>query len=436
MKSFEAILRLKGFPVSEAKENLTHIQTMDAVTFNKYQEKSLEEILNHHIARNKNYRNFIGNKTPEEWRKIPILTKQVIQRQSSDLLSGGYNSRNVYLNNTSGSSGHPLYFAKDKFAHAMTWSLILDRYSRHDIDINHSLQARFFGIPLTSKGYLKEKIKDRLSNRVRFPVFDLSDHVLGKYLTIFERRPFEYLNGYSSSLTIFAKYILRHGLKLKDRCPTLKVCITTSEICTAEDRAIMEMAFGVRVVNEYGAAELDLIAFEDESFDWIMSNENLYFEVVDNNNNPVEEGVEGKLLVTALFNKAMPFIRYELGDVVVIEKEKKGNNQLLKSLIGRTNDYAILPSGKKSAGLTFYYISKSLLEEGGFMKEFVVKQLNQRLFRFEYVSDNELSSSQKNKVHEAVELYLEPGLDCEFVRKDHIDRTKAGKLKHFERLFE
>jgi len=197
----------------------------------------------------------------------------------------------------------------------------------------------------------------------------------------------------------------------------------------------MERAFGVGVVNEYGAAELDLIAFEDENFEWIMSNENLYFEVVDDDNKPVTPGNEGKLLVTSLYNKAMPFIRYELGDRVLIDATWKGNYQVLKHLVGRTNDYAILPSGKKSAGLTFYYISKSILEKGGFVKEFIVKQSSPAQFVFEYVAAHDLDNNQKELVEKVMARYLESGLQCEFIRVDQIMRSPSGKLKHFQRLF-
>ena len=317
----------------------------------------------------------------------------------------------------------------------MTWALIFDRYGRHGIDLNHSLQARFFGIPLNRKGYLKEKVKDSIANRIRFPVFDLSESVLDEYIRVFQKKPFEYLNGYSSALALFARHVINRGANLKGICPTLKLCITTSEICTNEDKRIMETAFGVKVVNEYGAAELDIIAFDNDQFQWIMSDENLFFEVVDDDNKPVSSGSEGKLLVTSLYNRAFPFIRYELGDIVSISRNLSGNNHVLGSLIGRTNDFAILPSGKKSAGLTFYYVSKKILESGGFVKEFIVKQTSPSHFVFEYIAINNLEKSQKRTIEKILTQYLEPGIDCEFNRVEKITRSQSGKLKHFQRLF-
>ena len=50
------------------------------------------------------------------------------------------------------------------------------------------MEARFYGIPLEVIPYCKEKLKDLLMNRVRFPVFDLSDHVLSQFVKRFKKR--------------------------------------------------------------------------------------------------------------------------------------------------------------------------------------------------------------------------------------------------------
>ena len=214
-------------------------------------------------------------------------------------------------------------------------------------------------------------------------------------------------------------------------CPTLKAAFTTSEVCDDIDRKIMEEGFGVSVVNEYGAAELDLIAFEDKDFDWLVNYETLVVEILDDDNKPVKTGEEGKVVITSLYNKAMPFIRYELGDRAILSDRKKGPYQIIQKVVGRTNDIAILPSGKKSPGLTFYYISKSLLEGGDFMKEFIIKQTAIDHFHFEYVAERPINDGEKAQVLEAMNTYLEPGLHASFEKKEQIERTKAGKLKHF-----
>ena len=125
----------------------------------------------------------------------------------------------------------------------------------------------------------------------------------------------------------------------------------------------------------------------------------------------------------------MPFIRYRVGDIGRLIK--KGNKIYLDQLIGRTNDSIILPNGKVSPGLTFYYISKKLLESGGFMREFIIIQKKLNHFHYQYVANRLISNEEKKGVQDAMELYLEKGLKITFERKNKIKRNKSGKLKQF-----
>lgn len=431
MNLIDISLLLQRYPVRRAKKELLNIQNKYATGTSGYQEAKKWEIFNYHVANNKVYKNFIKPHEINNWENIPLLTKKNIQLPLKERLSDGFTRNKIHLHNTSGSSGTPFYFAKDKFCHAMSWAINYDRFGWHGIHIGSDLQGRFYGIPLSKTKYYKEKIKDYLACRIRFPVFDLSDHVLAKYLATFSRKKVKYLNGYTSSLVLFAKYLAKNSTVLCDVCPGLKAAFTTSEVCDDIDRKIMEEGFGVKVVNEYGAAELDLIAFEDKDFDWLVNYETLFVELLDDNNKATKIGEEGKVVVTALYNRAMPFIRYELGDRAILTDRKKGPYQILQRVVGRTNDIAILPSGKKSPGLTFYYISKSLLEDGNFMKEFIIRQTATNHFHFEYVAAREINEKEKNKVFEAMNTYLEAGLNASFERKEQIARTQAGKLKHF-----
>ncbi len=431
IKTFDLTLKLQGFPIHEASKELQKIKSFSPDELKVFQGKMGWDIFNFHLKFNQEYHDFVGKGNVKMWEDIPILTKRSIQKPVSERFTKGFNSGNTHLHNTSGSSGEPFYFAKDKYCHAMTWAVIKDRFGQHDIDFNSSLQARFYGIPLDSKiKYYKEKLKDFLSHRVRFPVFNLSDGTLHQYLNRFRKIKFQYLNGYTSSLVLFADFLTRNNIVLKEVCPTLTRCITTSEVCDAIDRKKLEKGFGVPVVNEYGAAELDLIAFENKEFEWEVNNQTLLVEVIDENGKSLPFGEEGRFIITSLYNKAMPFIRYEVGDYGSISLNDLGK-PILEKLVGRTNDIAIFPSGRRVPGLTFYYVSKGLLEKGGKIKEFVILQKSDDHFHFDYVSDEELDEEDKKAVENMMIKYLNENLNISFQRKEFLNRTKAGKLKHF-----
>ena len=428
---FELSLQLNAFPIKKAKAELRKIVALPEQEFEVFINNKKIEIVDYHLKNNYSYQNFVGKSSIQNWNELPIMTKKDFQKPLKERLSKGYSPKNVYVNKTSGSSGDPFIFAKDKHCHALTWASNMFRFGWFGIDFNSSYQARFYGIPLDMLGNKKERFKDFLSNRFRFSVFDLSDKVLEKFLTQFKTRKFDYINGYTSSIVLFAKFLQQKNIILTSICPTLKLCVVTSEMLFEDDKILLEKQFGVPVVNEYGASELDLIAFQNPNGEWQVNSETLFVEILDENNTVLPYGKEGRVVITSMFNKAHPFIRYDIGDIGILDEKSTSKKPILKKLIGRTNDIAVLPSGKKSPGLTFYYVTKSIIEDDGNVKEFVIKQTKIDTFDIEYVSETELNLAQIHTIEAAIALYLEKGLVFTFVRKEKLERSKSGKLKQF-----
>ncbi|MCT4630877.1 phenylacetate--CoA ligase family protein [Winogradskyella sp.] len=431
LRLFDFSLKINGFNINKAKLALSKIQSLNDVEFNRYLEEKKKEIVLFHLQNNNFYKSFGENIDVNDWNSIPVMTKRHLQQPLEKRLSNGFALKDVYVNKTSGSSGDPFIFAKDKWCHAMTWAEIMNRFSWYDINFNTSKQARFYGIPLDKKSYYKERLKDWFSNRFRFSVFDLSDAAFEKVLLKFKSSEFDFINGYTSPIVQFAKFLNRKQIILKNVCPSLKVCIVTSEMLFDDDKVLLEKQFGIPIVNEYGASELDLIAFQNTNNEWQINSETLFVEVLDEKNKPLPYGEEGRIVITSLYNKAHPFIRYDIGDIGILDEQSTLRTPILKKLIGRTNDIAVLPSGKTAAGLTFYYITKSVIENDGNVSEFIIEQLSLDTFKIKFVSKKELSQDKKNTIAKAMEQYLEPNITITFERVNVLDRSKSGKLKQF-----
>lgn len=431
---FDLTFVINGFPLKKAKQHLSDIVAIPEQDYKDFIIKSQNQIVAFHLENNPFYKNLVGASGYKNWQDLPVLNKKNLQISLSERLSKGFSIKNVYVNKTSGSSGDPFYFAKDKYCHAITWASNIYRFSWFKIDFNSSYQARFYGIPLDFFNNKKERLKDYLLNRFRFEIFDLSDVKLEGFLQHFKTKRFDYINGYTSAIVLFAKFLKEKNLVLKDICPTLKVCIVTSEMLFEDDKILLETFLGIPVVNEYGASELDLIAFQNPENEWLVNSETLFIEILDDNNNNIPNGLPGRIVITSLFNKAHPFIRYDIGDIGILDEKSTAKKPILKKLIGRTNDVAVLPSGKKSPGLTFYYITKSSMEDSGNVKEFIIKQTQLDTFEVEYVSTIALSEKQLLDIKKAIDLYLEPNLNFIFIQKDVLERTNRGKLKQFTSL--
>ena len=431
MNLFNLSLRINGFPIKKAKALLQTIQSKNETELEDFVAQQKKKIVAYHLKHNTFYEAFAKNANVLDWNSIPVMTKRDLQVPLIERLSLGYTLKNCHIHNTSGSSGTPFYFAKDKFCHALTWSVFSEWYNWHNLF--NKKQARFYGIPKNFVPHNKERLKDFFANRYRFNVFDLSDKSLDSWVKKFTKKKFVFITGYSTVIIAFANHLISKNIVLNQICPTLKACLPTSEMYFEDDKQVMSRAFGVPIINEYGAAEFGLIALENSQHQWQLNKLNLFVEVLDENNNCLPYGKEGKLVLTDLYNKAHPFIRYEIGDVGEINKSQDGV-LILEKLIGRKEDYVKLPSGKTAPGLSFYYVTKSVMQDDGNVKEIKVVQSAIDTFEIQYVASSDLNDLQKTKVCNAMFNYLEPNLKVLFTRHSQLNRNNRGKLKQFTSL--
>jgi len=133
------------------------IQRIPNGQYHVYVEKMKFEIVNYHLRNTFFYRDFFGNKNYTEWDEVPIMKKADLQRPLEERFSKGFNSKNVYVGKTSGSSGHPFIFAKDRFCHALSWAEFNDRYQWYGINLDQSVhRSSPPGLP-TPFGYFQER---------------------------------------------------------------------------------------------------------------------------------------------------------------------------------------------------------------------------------------------------------------------------------------
>lgn len=420
---FEIIYKWQHYDIASIVTDIQLLRALSNEDFTKWQEVKKREIAKHHFEGNEFYRKKIGSTLPKTLSDLPIITKPDLQAGLDQLITKPYKLKELYVNNTSGSSGHPLTFAKDYYTQARVWAVKKLFFNLHGIDLGDK-EAKFYGMPKGATAYWVQRLKDFILNRKRFVIFDLSDEVFEKWVNDFKNIKFKYMYGYTSSIVLFSRYLISKGIVIKDICPTLQTVIVTSESCTSEDKTIIKKACGVEARNEYGTADVGLIAYECMEGNLHLVEENIYAETNENN----------ELLITDLFNKAFPFIRYNLGDIALISNRAcdcGSHNRIIDQLQGRTNDIAKLKSGKIVPGLTFYYISRALLESSGVLKEFIIRQTSLDTFEFDIVSDKPLLANDIDELIKTAEEYLEPGLNIIINQVKNIQRPASGKLKHF-----
>src|SRR5262249_29218268 len=112
--------------------------------------------------------------------------------------------------------------------------------------------------------------------------------------------------------------------------------------------------FGCRVFNRYGCREVSVIASECPEHDGLHTMaEGLFIEVV-KGARPAQAGEIGSILVTDLFNRAMPLIRYRIGDLGAWEEGTCACGRglpRLRSVAGRVTDFLVGADGRLVSGV-------------------------------------------------------------------------------------
>ena len=136
--------------------------------------------------------------------------------------------------------------------------------------------------------------------------------------------------------------------------------VSSAETLTPEMRKVIEETFHCKVLNRYGSREVGLIASEcDKQSGLHINYDNIHIELVDSHHKPVSDGCSGNILVTDYYNKAMPLIRYELGDVGVMSTKQCECGRglpLLEKVVGRKSDFFKTRDGRLVHGEYFTHL--------------------------------------------------------------------------------
>jgi phenylacetate-CoA ligase len=154
--------------------------------------------------------------------------------------------------------------------------------------------------------------------------------------------------GYASTVARFAEFIESTGR----RVPPLRGVFTTAEKLYPQQRLVIGRVFGCRVYDLYGSSEVQNIAAECPHGRMHVSADFVVLEVE-------KPGVAPPLILTSLWNYAMPFIRYRNEDCANLSEERCtcGNHFPLMTLdVARVSDNFVLPDGRVVHGEFFTHL--------------------------------------------------------------------------------
>ena len=294
-----------------------------------HQRKALSDLRAYAYAHSPFYRRFHKGLKNCPLQELPVLTKSVLMEHFDELVTDPQvrladlealliqpQSSPLFLNRyrvcvTGGSTGRRGIFLYGPWE----WATILASYARayawagQGIHLTH--RARLATITSSTPWHLSAHLREELSTwwspGIRLHIGDPLD----KLVEQLNRWQPEVLTSFPSTLRILAGEQLSGRLQVQP-----SYIFAGAEVLPEDTRRRIESVWGERLFDLYGSSEGGNMGAECQQHRGIHLFEDLViYEIVDTNQNPVPPGVYGdKVLITVLFGRTLPLIRYELSD--------------------------------------------------------------------------------------------------------------------------
>jgi phenylacetate-CoA ligase len=331
-----------------------------------YQSRALRQQRDYAYRHSSFYQRFHHGLFDRPLKDLPVLTKSMMMENFDELVTdqsirldavrafaderaeGRFFLNRYWVTATSGSSGQPGFFLFNE----LEWSTIVASFARGQewsgAKVNMVRRRKMATVASISPWHMSSQVastaKTWWTPSIRLPATDPLESILQR---LNDWQP-DILIAYASMARILAEEQLAGQLHIKPN-----KTFTSSEVLTNETRHLVKSAWGDEPFNQYGATETADIAAEYKKCRHMHLFEDLVIvEIVDGQYQPVPSGTYGaKILVTTLFSRTQPLIRYELNDSVRLGTETCASGlpfAMLEAIQGRVEDTLMLPG--KSGG--------------------------------------------------------------------------------------
>lgn len=244
----------------------------------------------------------------------PVVSKKELRENKASHLSSLYEAENLISMSTSGSTGTPFSCLQDinKKKHVNAEVIYYSGKTGYKIG------QRIIYIRSLVKKVAKSPIQQFLSNIYQLNSKDLSDkgiEELFRQIKKLSSGSGAMVLSYASTLDAFRKYFEKHGFDAVKDCKIFGI-ISGSEMLYDVTRESMERAFGCKCFSRYSNEENGILGQDEvENNIFLTNNVSYVVEILKfDSDEPASVGEVGRIVVTDLYNYAMPMIRYDTGD--------------------------------------------------------------------------------------------------------------------------
>lgn len=351
-----------------------------------YQERLLHRIVEQAYRYVPYYRDLFDNirLKPDDIRrlsdldKIPILTKEILHARFKTLEATNSRAFRPQLLWTSGTTGRKVQFLVDRPSNVLEFVY----YWRHWNWAGYRLGAPFaeFSSVFFLQGNEKSRLTfhhQRLTRRLLLNSLTMSQATVRDYVRAIRKHRPLFLKGLPSVLYYFSLFLRQQGVA----DISFKAVFSTGETLIPRFRKLIEETLGCKVYDSYGHMERTVAISECPHGGLHINPDYGILELVRQDTlrtNFIGEGIgvagySARVIGTSLYNFSMPLLRYEVGDTVSVDPDKKcmcGRRfPLVGAVEGRQSEVLWTPEGKVITAAFLVFEDVPNILEGQIMQE-------------------------------------------------------------------
>lgn len=352
----------------------------------------------------------------EDIKELPILSKQIVRGHQNALMAQqnlSADERHLIQIHTTGSTGLPLplLLTRSEFIKGLTYiaygftksgARITDRFVQMLVPSPHRGSFAFERLGILQQHYI-----------------DLRQGV-ERAMTQLEQIKPHVIYGYPSFLSLMAAHLLQH----QPLSWPVRLVITHGEMLSDEIRSRLADAFACPVRDSYGAAEVFRIAYECPYQRLHIIPDSVHVEI---DESTIDSDGSAEIVVTPLYLKTMPLIRYKLGDRVILSNDPCPcgfDFTTIRKITGRSDDNLTLPSGKKISPRAI-----NVLEDVPGIIEYQIIQKSRSRFEVLVKAGSEFGPASQQQVEQTITRGCAPeSVQVEISIVQAVHRASNGKL--------
>jgi phenylacetate-CoA ligase len=362
--------------------------------------------------------------------RLPILTKETIRANLSELQSKDLSRRKWFYNTSGGSTGEPVRFIQDADFNDRSKAVELLFHSLLGYETGQLL-VRLWGSEQDIEGRTigwKARFFNWLTSTTFLNAFRMSREQMREFLrTMNQRRP-RLILAYAQAMYELARFAESERVAVESP----HAIVTSAGTLYPFMREKIAQVFGCPVYNRYGSREVGGIACELPGIKglWVAPWGN-FVEIVDDDGRLVPMGTAGNILVTCLTNYAMPLVRYQIGDRGLLGPDAgpsvRPMGQILEQVTGRNVDVFRTRENTLVDGEYFTH----LLYFRPWVWKFQVIQKSHRSIVFKVIkAGGGPAEGELEEIAAKARLTMSPDCQIDFEFVDELPPHPSGKYRY------